>query len=372
MKITLLTPFIDTRGGGVSEVVLDLAANFVARGLETHVLGKTSPEQLSAVTTRVPTAEAHSTAKSVARAISAKPRDILHVHGLWDPYLTAGQIAARRLDVPIVVSPHGMLDAWALAQGRLKKKIALATYEGRNLARAACIHALTTEEADAVRALIPGAPVAIIPNGVNLPLIRKRTEVENKTLLFLGRIHPKKGILDLIEGFARVPPGGADGWQLVIAGWDDGGHAAEVRARIAALGLGHRVSMLGPVFGEEKSRLMASATAFALTSYSEGLPMTILEAWSHALPVLMTPECNLTIGCPAGAAVLCDIGSEPVARGLAKLFAMSPAARVSMGAAGRALVEDRFSWAEVTQQLEALYAWLCGTAEKPNFIIHDS
>ncbi|OOY06989.1 MULTISPECIES: glycosyltransferase [unclassified Thioclava] len=367
MKITQLTNYADNRGGGVSEVVFELAASFAARGHETRIIGRLLSDQATSMSARAPYIEACSTRTAVSRAISLTRGHILHVHGIWAPYLAAGQRTARRAGIPIVISPHGMLDPWALTQGKLKKRIALASYEGKNLANASCIHALNSAEADAVRNLLPAARIAVIPNGVSLPSVQRSDEKADKVLLFLGRIHPKKGILDLVEGFS-LAGSFADGWRLIIAGWDDGGHRKDVEERVKALGLEDRISVPGPAFGKQKSQLLSNATAFALTSYSEGLPMSILEAWSYSLPVLMTPECNLSIGGPAGAAVLCNAGPRAVANGLVKLFSMNHTARVRMGEAGRKLVEQQFSWPNITSQFESLYAWLNGVEEKPDFV----
>ncbi|OOY25880.1 hypothetical protein BMI91_05695 [Thioclava sediminum] len=371
MKIVQSTALADTRGGGVAEVVFNLTSALAERGHAVSVLGRVSPDQTEASAARVPALLPAETGHEAADILVCSAPEVVHSHGLWDPYLSAILGAAGKRRVPTVIAPHGMLDAWALAHGRLKKRLALATFEGRNLRRAACIHALTEAERAAVKSLFPHMPVAVIPNGVSLPTTLPPDEVEggDKMLLFLGRIHPKKGIVELVEAFAalaRMPA--AAGWRLEIAGWDDGGHAAEVEAIISSHGLGDRARLVGPVFGADKDALIAGAAAFALTSYSEGLPMAVLEAWAQARPVLITPACNLPEAEAAGAAVVCAPGSEGAREGLARLLALGATERAAMGRAGHALVAARYDWDQVAERLETLYEWIGGTGGRPDFV----
>lgn len=371
MKIVQLTALADTRGGGVAEVVCNLVPALTRRGLDVSVLGRVAPDQVAAVTERVPTLLSAETGREAAAALTTATPKVVHSHGLWDPYLSTVLGAARKRGAPTVITPHGMLDAWALNQGWLKKHAALATFEGRNLQQATCIHALTDAERNAVKALFPKVPVAVIPNGVSLPATLPSDEPEcaDKMLLSMGRIHPKKGIVELVNSFAALAATPeARGWWLGIAGWDDGGHAAEVEMVIARCGLGDRVQMLGPVFGPAKNALMARATAFALPSYSEGLPMAVLEALANARPVLITSECNLPEAEAANAAVVCAPGNTGTRQGLARLMALSPTARTAMGKAGRALVVARFDWDRVAERFENLYEWVGGTGPQPDFV----
>ena len=218
-------------------------------------------------------------------------------------------------------------------------------------------------------------------------------------LLFLGRIHPKKGLVGALRAWAELrnsPSAIRDSaeWQFVIAGWDQGGHEAELKALSGELGLkvftfqssvlsgldddlklnsyklktpspeaeDADVLFFGPAFGEEKDALLRSADAFVLPSFSEGLPMSVLEAWSYGLPVLMTPECNLPEGFASHAALEIRSGEGSFQgadfsfqHGLRALLEMSGAERGSMGMRGRRLVEDRFTWPKVAEQMMEVY-----------------
>jgi poly(glycerol-phosphate) alpha-glucosyltransferase len=265
-----------------------------------------------------------------------------------------------------------MLEPWALRNARWKKRIAAALYENQHLRGAACLRALSEAEAQSIRSYGLRNPICVIPNGVDLPDLREsnaKTQSESrKTLLYLGRLHPKKNISNLIRAWNETfnsQRGSGDRWVLAIAGWDQGRYESELK-RIAA---GPSVVFLGPQFGADKSECYRTCDAFILPSLSEGLPMAVLEAWAHAKTVLMTPECNLPEGFEANAAL--RIGTTPgeIAAGLKVLREMSDNDRSQMGNRGRALVATRFSWPRIGEQMRSVYEWMLGGGSPPGSMI---
>jgi glycosyltransferase involved in cell wall biosynthesis len=350
-------------------------------------------------------------APTMKTALVAGDYDLLHTHGLWQWSSIAVGRWHRQTRRPYVVSPHGMLDPWALQQSRWKKKLAWMLYENEHLLKSACIHALCESEARSIRAYGLKNPVCVIPNGVDLPDLavdRGHGERATKTLLFLGRLHPKKGLVNALRAWAEivgdrgsdlVANDGSD-WQFVIAGWDQGGHAAELKRLCGELGLVHAevsaeafvtgasqvsstlvavprpvhtgrpaVLFLGPAFGETKDALLRAADAFILPSFSEGLPMAVLEAWAYQLPVLMTDHCNLPAGFSSGAAVLIGTDVESMAYELKSLLSSPQATFQSMGKNGRRLVAERFSWPQAAAQMKEIYEWVLGGGAKPPSIV---
>jgi poly(glycerol-phosphate) alpha-glucosyltransferase len=248
-----------------------------------------------------------------------------------------------------------MLEQWALERSRWKKQLAWWGWMDTVLRRSAMLHALCEEERASLRRLLPRAGTIVIPNGVDLP---SRAEIEgarDRTVVFLGRLHPKKGLIELIQGWASSSVARNGGWNLVIAGWDDGGHEATLRDLVKARGLVSQVTFAGPVYGEAKKDLLRRAGAFVLTSFSEGLPMAVLEAWSYGVPVLMTDECHLSEGFADGAAVRVDPEPRRIAEGLDCLLGLSDQDRVVMGLRGRQLVEQRFNWLVIGRQMADMY-----------------
>lgn len=377
MKISHVTGWLTARGGGIPAVVWPLAKTLVAHGNHVTVLGLREKEAQTP-----PEAEGLSVQAAVPwdrglvgyaprlfRALLEDAPDVLHQHGLWQYPSILATRWHERTGCPYVVSPHGMLDPWALRNSAWKKRVAGALFQNRNLRKAACLHALNVAELEAVRAVGYKGPVAVIPNGVALPKNealaapwRAKMPAGGKVMLFLGRIHPKKGLPAFIRAWHAAAP---EDWHLVIAGWDQGGHEARLR-QLASEGSGRdRIVFVGPLFGEEKEGALQHADAFVLPSQSEGLPMAVLEAWSHGLPVLMTAACNLPAGFEAGAAVKLPLEEDVMTIQLRDFLALPEKTRWQIGAKGRQLVEERFSWGRVAQDMAMVYEWLVGGGVPP-------
>ncbi len=308
--------------------------------------------------------------------------DVGYCAALWKYPAWAFLDWQKRTRKPAVVAPHGSLDAWALQNSKWKKRIAAAIFKDRQLRNATCFRALCSAEADSIRAYGLKQRIEIVPNGVELAekLTTEDTESTEgkKRLLFLGRIHPKKGLVGALRAWADIqnPKSkiqNSKQWQFVIAGWDQGGHEGELRALCGELGLKvcsfqgsvfsreeADVVFHGPAFGEEKEALLRSAAAFILPSLSEGLPMSVLEAWAYGLPVVMTPECNLPEGFASQAAL--EIRNGGMGNwsweGLRSLLDMSDSDRIEMGQRGRRLVEEKFTWPKVAAQMHELFQQL--------------
>lgn len=314
------------------------------------------------------------------RACAAFDGDLLHVAGLWMyPSIVAARWGARTRR-PCVVTPHGMLDPWALRHSSWKKRIAGWLYEQRHLRSAACLRALCKEEAHDFRDFNLRNPVCIVPNGVDLPDETSpslaatwggRVEPGRKVLLYLGRIHSKKGLMPLLDAWAslsRKQFTPLAEWSLVIAGWDQAGHEAELRRHAAGLGIDRSVAFAGPQFNAARLAAYSHASAFVLPSLSEGVPMTVLEAWSHRLPVLMTPACHLPEGLAVGAAIQSAPDAASLEQGLSELLSLSERELGQMGARGRTLVEARYTWSRVACQMRSVYDWILGGGTPPECV----
>jgi poly(glycerol-phosphate) alpha-glucosyltransferase len=339
--------------------------------------------------------------------------DIMHTHGIWQyPSMTVSRWH-KRTGRPYLISPHGMLDPWAVRNSAWKKRIALAVYERRHLENASCIRALCDAEAQAIRQFGLHNPICIIPNGIDLPEdggrmaeargqraedAGERTD-GRKILLYLGRIHPKKGLVNLLRAWKSAVNGPSSivrrpssDWILAIAGWDQGGHEDELKRLCDEMGItwadvraggttgqqdnvttGPRsvvsgqssVVFLGPQFGDAKSACYRNCDAFILPSFSEGLPMVVLEAWAYGKPVLMTPQCNLPEGFAANAAIRIEPSAESIAQGLQEIFQTTSAERQALGVRGRALVTARFTWPKIASDMKCIYEWVLGGGPRP-------
>jgi len=390
MTVAFVTPSLSRNAGGIFEIERELgkalhrstSANVEVLGLRDDHTDADRPEWApldpQAFGTVGP--DAFGYAPDLLGALYATDADLAHLHALWMYTSVATLRWHRRTDRPHVVTINGMLDDWALQNARWKKWVAGTLYEDANLQAAACIQVNTEAERAAVRRYGIGGPVCIIPNGVILPDDRSADSppwagdipADANVLLFLGRLHPKKGLEELLDGWAEwQSTGNADAWHLAVVGWDDGGHEKDLRRQVRANALGDVVHFLGPRFGDEKAAAFRHADAFVLPSHSEGFPMAVLEAWSYGLPVLKTPACNIPEGFSSDAAL--RIAPEPsaIAEGFDRLLAAPPEARVAMGRRGRTLVEERFSWPRVAEQMHCVYQWLLGDAARPDCVTLD-
>jgi poly(glycerol-phosphate) alpha-glucosyltransferase len=318
--------------------------------------------------------EFFSYAPGLGRQLAKANLDLVHLHGLWMHPSVASLAFTRRTTRPHMVSPHGMLDPWALHNSGWKKRLAASLFENANLKSAACLHALNAAEAESIRDYGYVGALCVIPNGVDLPPADQAAPAapwwtkkapEKKTLLYLGRLHPKKGLPNLLAAWGRLAGEHRGRWRLVIAGWDQSGHQGALRRMATALRVEESVTFPGPLFGEDKRAAFHTCDGFILPSLSEGLPMAVLEAWAYGKPVLMTPHCNLPEGYEAGAAVRIEAEEESVLEGLKRFLAMEDAEREEMGANGRGLVASRFEWGVIGREMADVYRWVTGKGAKP-------
>jgi poly(glycerol-phosphate) alpha-glucosyltransferase len=381
VKVSFVLSSLSRANGGVSESVRRLAQSLAGSGgvtpsafglQDAHTAEDAPlwrPVTVEAFPVRGPRAIGY--APGLSRALDTADPDVVHAAGLWMYPSIVSRRRHRRSGRPYLISPHGMLDPWALRNAAWKKRIASIAYERAHLEGAACLHALCEAEARAIRGLGLTNPICVLPNGVDLPRAEApatpapwagRVPEGTPVLLFLGRLHPKKGLLPLLHAWAGLRNAQ---WHLAIAGWDQGDHQRELAALVAAHGMERRVSFLGPLHGDPKEAAYRAASAFILPSFSEGLPMTVLEAWAHGLPVLMTPACNLPEGFAAGAALEISTEPEALAAGLRRFFQQDASARAAMGMRARALAETDFNWARIAARMADVYRWVRGDAACP-------
>jgi glycosyltransferase involved in cell wall biosynthesis len=319
--------------------------------------------------------------RTIREVLDSQDRALVHLHGLWGGKQYEAWRWQRRTGRPVVVSPHGMLDPWAVNNSRWKKRLIGWAFADKALRSATVIHALCESEYESIRAYGLHNPVAVLPNGCELPsgeITGDEPGSRRKRLLFVSRLHPKKGLLHLMEAWGALKAQ-TDGWQLVIAGWDQGGHEEQVMAQCRQRGVefvkldrdadltrlpSTPVVFAGPRFDSDKDYLMRHCDGFILPSFSEGLPMAILEAWSYRLPVIMTPQCNLPEGFSAGAAVRISPDPSSIADGIAAFLKLDDAGRIAMGERGRRLVEQQFSWNTIGKKMKTVYEW-CLTGGTP-------
>jgi poly(glycerol-phosphate) alpha-glucosyltransferase len=314
-------------------------------------------------------------------AAETKAGTVIHSHGLWmHPGIVARKVS-RSAGSPLMISPHGMLEPWALENSRWKKRLAAWLFENKNLRSAGCLHALCKAEARNIRSYGLQNPVAVIPNGIDLadfsslppyeaiernhPLLKGK-----RRMLFLSRIHPKKGLPHLLRAWQKLASKFPD-WRLLVAGNDQLGHEAELKKLTSELGLLTSVIFLGPLYGEAKKQALAGADIFVLPSFSEGFSMAVLEAAACGLPVLLTPQCNFSELAEAKGAVEVQPDIEGCESGLRQLLSLSQDERKAMGSRGRELIQKAYTWPGIAARMINVYAWLLREGPKPDCVYVD-
>jgi glycosyltransferase involved in cell wall biosynthesis len=309
------------------------------------------------------------------------PISVIHQHGIWLRSSHAVISFAYSNKRPLVVAPRGMLEPWAINNSKWKKGLAWALYQKRDLERATAFHATALSEAESIRRLGFKQPIAVIPNGVELPeIVDGRWSMEDgeselrysnsnlpgpRTALFLSRINPKKGLPMLLDAWKKLAP---EDWRLVIAGNDDSNHLSVLERKIAELGLSDQVEVVGPLFGDDKEQAFLNANLFVLPSYSENFGIVVAEALSYQLPVLTTTGCPWKELQTERCGWWVDPTPAGIEAGLKAALKSSDSERREMGIRGRELVKRHYLWPAIAKDMTRFYDWLINGGEVPEFV----
>ncbi|NEX23287.1 glycosyltransferase [Thiorhodococcus mannitoliphagus] len=283
--------------------------------------------------------------------------DVVHIHGVWTPMLAQVCRAARDSGLPYVVSPRGMLDPWSLAQKPVRKRLSFALAWADILTHAHFLHALTEIEAENLSRLRLGVRIQIAQNGIFRETILRLRSMPGseysarygRYILFMSRLHYKKGLDYLIDGFAEYVRLGGE-CNLVIAGPDEG-QGQKISAQVRCLALHNRIISIGPIYGDEKFRLLNGAQAFCLPSRQEGFSMAVIEAMAMGVPVVISKHCNFPRVAEMKAGYVVEL--DPVEIGQALLAAADSNSKT--GDRGARLIESEYSWDSVAPKLLSAY-----------------
>jgi len=384
MRILHVISSISREGGGPSRSVQGLVWGVNAAGVEAWLMTLNHGDE--------PWVE------GVTHFINGEPfedvvlrikPDIVHLHGIWSFELHRCAVICRRWGISYIIAPRGMLEPWSLKQKWLKKRIARWLYQDRDLKCAAALHATAESEAEQFRKLGFKNPIIISPNGVNVPKNFSRVEhverVEKRRVLFVSRMHPKKGVMELVEAWGKlVKVNGEEGWvcELVytVNGDFEREYEAKVKERILSLGLSYQdvdgtihsspspllpssplpltftssppnFIFTGALNDDEKWKAYYRADLFVLPTYSENFGIVVAEALWAGVPVITTkgtPWSELETG-KCGRWI--EIGVDPLAEALKEMMATSDDARKQMGDRGRKLVEEKYTWDAVVKAM---------------------
>lgn len=290
--------------------------------------------------------------------------DMILVHAAWTDPARLAWITSRRTGIPFIYYTHGCFEPWALKHKFWKKKLYWHLVESRILHGAAGVVVCNRAEEQALRNLGVTIPIRRIPWGINLPPDPRPSRqasmeilfslLEGRPyLLFLSRLHPKKGLDLLISAFAALAKEFPE-WLLVLAGPDEGGMTAWVRRQVADHRLEDRVVLTGMVSGEMKHALLSQAEFFVLPSYSEGFPMAVAEALGYGLPVVITTSCYIPEVEERAAGLVIPPEEGALTASLRQMM-RDENLRRSCGHNAFSLAQEHFTWEKIAEQSLTFY-----------------
>lgn len=364
MKVLHVIPGISRDSGGPARSVQGLVAGLNAAGVEAWLLALIKGDQpwIDGI--------AHFVNGEPFETVLAQVKpQVVHLHCIWSLAIHRCAVICHRWKIPYVIAPRGMLEPWSLQQKWLKKRIARFLYQDCDLKCAAALHATAESEAEQFRKLGFRNPVIVSPNGVNVPKNYSRVErvdrVERRAL-FVSRMHPKKGVLELVEAVKKVVSGGVEecrSWKVelvyTVSGEFEREYEAKVKARVKELGVEEQFIFTGALNDDEKWEAYARADLFVLPTYSENFGIVVAEALWAGVPVITTkgtPWSELESEKCGKWIDLMTEGSNPSAwpalvMALKEMMLMSDDDRRQMGARGHKLVEEKYTWAAVVKAM---------------------
>ncbi len=381
MKILIVIPALGTIYGGTTQSAIALAQSLGNRGIEVDIVATTAN---GSVSLNVPI---HTWIVEKSYRIKYFPYwgfidykislsltswlfqhvvdyDLVHTNAVFSYPVLPAHWACRLHRVPYMMTPHGMLEPWALAYKATKKRFYFALLEKPSLQNASAIQMLASTEAKQVEGLNLTPPLVVVPNGIHkqdfevLPdpelFYHEFPNTRNKTLiLFLGRIDPKKGLDLLATAFAKVHKQFPQ-THLVIAGPDNIGFSQTAQNYFAQTGCLDAVTFTGMLTGTIKFALLAAANIYVAPSYSEGFSMSVLEGMASGLPCIITTGCNFPEAATAEAAFVVEINADKIATGLIDCLS-DPEQAKAMGDRARKFVFEKYTWDQVACQLQSIY-----------------
>ena len=364
MKVLHIIPSISPIRGGPSKAVLEMVKELIDQGVDAEIVttNDSGSELLSVPLDKKINYNSVSTwffprYSSPINSIrefafsatltkwlheSVSNYDLIHVHAIFSYPSTMAMTIARYQGVPYISRPLGQLCHWALAQSKTKKQLYLNLIERGNLNHAKVLHFTAELERQEVQSLNLRAPNVVIPLGLNLPELSETIASPEQPyiLLFLSRLHLKKGIENLLEAWEHLKP---ENWQLVIAGSGDDEYVKTIRSKIETLASKRSIKLVGAIEGEAKWNLYHRANLFVLPTFSENFGIVIAEALGCGVPVITTKGAPWSDLVTYDCGWWIDVGLDPLIVALKQAIALSCEERQAMGQRGRKLIEQHYS-----------------------------
>ena len=372
MKIIHYITSIDRSSGGVGSY-MQLLASELGKLVELHIVTHQSSNELEIDSSHIHYVDRWRHPLKIKKQwlgllYEIKP-DIVHVNCCWQPESSIVQRLSDNRGFKTVYTPHGMLEPWIMQRHYWTRKVpALLLYQKSAITHSNVLHATADSECENLLNLGYNRNIAVIPNGIDVKNIQMKSNWQKtKTILFLSRIHVKKGVEFLIEAISKLRKEFV-GYRVLIAGEGENNYIEQLNSLIKKQGLENIVSLIGGVYGEHKWKLFQQADVFVLPTHSENFGIVVAEALASGTPVITTTGTPWHELQTSNCGWWTKIGTEPLTEALSDFLNCSPAKLEEMGRNGRRLVEERYSVEAIAQQMKALYEWILRQGDKPNFV----
>lgn len=373
MKILSFVSSLDLSSGGPSRSVPMLVKGLAELGVDITLMTVKSENMnthaLEGTTAKLKVLTPSFSKKKIAKYLADERFDLIQIQSMWDLPYHKVMVEARRLGIPYIVTPRGMLEPWSLSQKKWKKKLAWWFYQRNDVQKSVCVFTTAKMEAEHVSNLGITTCKVVIPNGIETDAYPCKSSVEGvkKQVLFLSRVHVKKGIELLFEAWKRLHSDYVD-WQLLVIGNGEAEYIHSLENRVESLGLKDSIKILPPVFGEAKIKVYQESALFCLPSFSENFGMVIAEAMSCGTPVITTTNCPWEILNETNTGWCVDLSVDNLECTLREAMGMDANALYDMGQKAGKLIFDNFDYRSVTRKTLRLYEWLLNSGEKPEFV----
>ena len=372
MKIIHIVPDIGEEANGVATVVNELSVNSISKASQITIATIRTKHKHQGInyyiTKKINFLRSFDISFPLMFFTYRKLQEncILHNHGLWSFINIAIALYPLKIRSKLIVSPHGTLSKWSMQHKRFRKKL-FWQIQKLLLIRADIIHVTSIEELHEVRDLNIKTPIAVIPNGVRDFGRRTNVKSENtKEILFLSRLHPKKGLDNLISAWMRIE-NQYPNWHLKICGTGEPSYILELKRKTHEM-KSRRIHFLDPLYGAKKTSAYMNADVFILPTYSENFGMVIAEALMNECPVIVGKGAPWSKVAEVGCGWWIENDIETISSTLIDAFSCSDAIRQSMGQKGRKWMKNDFDWNSITHKMILSYEWLSGNTPKPDWI----
>lgn len=360
MKIIHYIPSIDRMAGGIS-TYMQVLAKPLGTMAEVHIMTHASENPLPMENCKVhdiPRYRPFSGVwkKAVVDLLDSVRPDIVHVNCCWTPDCAMIQRLAQKRGYKVVLTPHGMLEPWIIKRHYWTRKVpALWLYQKAAMQRADCVQATAESERDNLLKLGYNSNIKVVRLGIDADGIEmKKSWKKTRQILFLSRVHVKKGINFLVEA-ADVLRNELQGYKILVAGEGNADYVEAMKRMICDRGLQDIVQLVGGVYGDEKWRLFQTSDFFVLPTHSENFGLAIAESLASGTPVITT------VGTPwndlnsSNSGAWIEIGTQPLVETLRRFLSLSDEDLETMGKNGRKLIETKYSAKVMAEEMMEVY-----------------